>query len=479
MADPGHYVDTLAATAQIACQAGTFNSNSGATTAFACLDAEPGNYVPDPASPAQIPCEEGSYQNQRQQTECKPASLGYFVNTTGAISQTPAPLDSCPDVEGATEPLPCPDGRITMVEGSDDVEDCRQDYDGDRTPDFLDEDDDNDGIIDYIDRCDTGILDWTSTISNDWDQDGCEDASEDSDDDNDGYSDTEDQLPLDPTEWLDTDGDGIGNNADTDDDGDGIPDEEEIKLGYDPLDADYDDDGYNDSVDAFPKDPTECCDTDGDGTGDNSDRFPTLRYYQNYGQVAVHIVIGLVILVVIALSVRMAIRGRPEKAEVDDSTHEIREIGGVEVRVSAEDRMFDENPQSQVESEPQPQPVETPSARFDLQAAEQTVTESMDEPIIEQVGMDLTHEAEVQEEALTESQDTSQATEDVDELDLDSLLATAPPPVPKIEAPPDAQVNEHGQKVWRDNNGDVWVQNPDGSLLKHNVLTGAWEPYEQ
>ena len=69
---------------------------------------------------------------------------------------------------------------------------------------------------------------------------------------------------------------------------------------------------------------------------------------------------------------------------------------------------------------------------FDLQAAEQSMTESMDEPITEQVGMDLTHGAEVQEEALTESQDTSQPTEVVDELDLDSLLTNAPPPVPKI-----------------------------------------------
>ena len=103
----------------------------------------------------------------------------------------------------------------------------------------------------------------------------------------------------------------------------------------------------------------------------------------------------------------------------------------------------------------------------------------MDESISEQVGMDLTHEAEVQEEALSESHDASQPTEEIEELDLDSLLATTPPPAPKIEAPPDAQVNEHGQKVWRDANGDVWVQNPDGSLLKHNVLTGAWEPYEQ
>ena len=88
---------------------------------------------------------------------------------------------------------------------------------------------------------------------------------------------------------------------------------------------------------------------------------------------------------------------------------------------------------------------------FDLQAAEQSMTESMDEPITEQVGMDLTHEAEVQEEA-----------------------HGIPRHRAENQAPPDAQVNEHGQKVWRDDNGDVWVQNR--WKLKHNVLTGAWDP---
>ena len=74
------------------------------------------------------------------------------MNTTGSVSQTPSPLDYYTDMEGSTEPSPCPEGRITMVEGIDDFGDCRQDYDGDRTPDFLDEDDDNDGIIDHIDQ---------------------------------------------------------------------------------------------------------------------------------------------------------------------------------------------------------------------------------------------------------------------------------------------------------------------------------------
>ena len=478
MADLGHYVDTQAAIDQIACEAGTFNPNTGSTTGSACLETEPGNYVPDPASPAQIPCEEGSYQNQRQQTECKPASLGYFVNTTGAISQVAAPQDFYIDIEGATEPLPCPEGRITMVEGANDVEDCRSDYDGDRTPDFLDDDDDNDGIIDHVDQCDYGILNWISTKSNDWDQDGCEDTIEDDDDDNDGFSDAEDHLPLDPTEWLDTDGDGIGNNADTDDDGDGIPDLEEQKLGLDPLIADYDGDGYNDSVDVFPRDPNEWIDTDGDGTGDNSDKFPTVKFYQTYGQAAVHLIIGLIILGVVGFSVRMGFGGRIEKPEADDSTHEIREIAGVEVRVSADD-MFADEP----EAEPDPEPITDftpPAAMFDLGVAERSVANnSMEEPIAEPVGMDLTHEAEVEEEALMQLQEDPEPIEEVSELDLDSLLATAPPPKPRIEAPPDAQTNEHGQKVWRDDEGDVWVQNPDGSLLRHNVLTGAWEPYEQ
>ena len=69
------------------------------------------------------------------------------------------------------------------------------------------------------------------------------------DSDGDGYPDDEDAFPNDPDEWLDTDGDGIGNNADTDDDGDGMSDDFENDYGLDPLDAsdaneDLDGDGY-------------------------------------------------------------------------------------------------------------------------------------------------------------------------------------------------------------------------------------------
>jgi len=56
---------------------------------------------------------------------------------------------------------------------------------------------------------------------------------DDADSDGDGVIDSLDAFPNDYSEWLDTDGDGIGNNTDTDDDGDGVDDTND----YDPLDA--------------------------------------------------------------------------------------------------------------------------------------------------------------------------------------------------------------------------------------------------
>ena len=54
------------------------------------------------------------------------------------------------------------------------------------------------------------------------------------DDDNDGVSNSNDAFPQDPGESVDTDGDGIGNNADTDDDNDGVSDTDDAC----PLDDD-------------------------------------------------------------------------------------------------------------------------------------------------------------------------------------------------------------------------------------------------
>ncbi|HYH58922.1 MAG TPA: thrombospondin type 3 repeat-containing protein [Thermoleophilaceae bacterium] len=103
---------------------------------------------------------------------------------------------------------------------------------------------------------------------------GCE-----QDRDCDGVSDHGDRFPDDPNEYADTDGDGIGDNADNcpdqysqdgvqfaDLDGDGEGD---------PCDFDRDGDGVANFEDRFPDDPDESADTDGDGIGDVGDNCPT------------------------------------------------------------------------------------------------------------------------------------------------------------------------------------------------------------
>jgi hypothetical protein len=108
------------------------------------------------------------------------------------------------------------------------------------------------------------------------------------DTDSDGHSDPVDAFPKDPSEWEDSDGDGIGDNAEKDNgtnplnpdsDGDGYIDSNDL----DPLDAnvsiDSDGDSFPDSGDAFPEDPEEWADTDNDGYGDNSDSYPEDAHY--------------------------------------------------------------------------------------------------------------------------------------------------------------------------------------------------------
>ncbi|MEC7723052.1 MAG: Ig domain-containing protein, partial [Candidatus Thermoplasmatota archaeon] len=108
------------------------------------------------------------------------------------------------------------------------------DFDNDGIPDHVDPDDDNDGVLDGAEEAGCGL---------------------DPDCDDDGYDDGVDAFPVDPTEWVDTDNDGIGNNADDDDDGDGWTETEETECGghsdLDPMDQpdDIDNDGLCDALD--------------------------------------------------------------------------------------------------------------------------------------------------------------------------------------------------------------------------------------
>ena len=97
------------------------------------------------------------------------------------------------------------------------------------------------------------------------------------DSDGDGVEDVLDAFPTDPTEWSDYDNDGVGDNSDNcywysnpnqanwDNDSFG-----------DICDWDDDNDNVNDTEDAFPYDPSEWSDSDSDGVGDNGDNCPSV-----------------------------------------------------------------------------------------------------------------------------------------------------------------------------------------------------------
>lgn len=142
------------------------------------------------------------------------------------------------------------------------------DTDGDGLGDNTDSDDDGDGLPDLYEsvRGLNPLSDLDAEL--DLDGDGYSNAIEyafgsepddftsipdislvGADSDGDGIPDAYDVFPLDATEFIDTDGDGIGNNADLDDD----------------------DDGVADSLEEMPLDANETVDTDGDGIGDNAD----------------------------------------------------------------------------------------------------------------------------------------------------------------------------------------------------------------
>ena len=90
------------------------------------------------------------------------------------------------------------------------------------------------------------------------------------DDDGDGWDNIIDELPTTPTQWLDQDGDGYGDNAT------GIePDACPGVAGNSTIDRygciDNDGDGISNESDSFPDDPTRSQDTDQDGFDDLED----------------------------------------------------------------------------------------------------------------------------------------------------------------------------------------------------------------
>ena len=148
-----------------------------------------------------------------------------------------------------------------------------------------DSDSDGDGVGDEDDLCPN------TPPGAEVDSDGCALVQKDSDQDS--YNDLIDAHPNDPTQHLDSDGDGCGDNASgtngdafpndstqcNDTDGDGYGDNQSgVNPDVFPLDStqweDSDGDGYGDNQsgndpDVFILDSTQWMDSDGDGYGDN------------------------------------------------------------------------------------------------------------------------------------------------------------------------------------------------------------------
>ena len=111
-------------------------------------------------------------------------------------------------------------------------------------------------------------------------------------------------------------------------------------------------------------------------------------------------------------------------------------------------------------------------------------------PVIE---VDYPHEGMIEQtpnlddhlDSINEEPDTGDTVEEVgveverETSHIDALLNELPtPPKPKTITPPEGTpVNESGQKVWADETGQVWCQNSDNTLLRHDAATGGWIQY--
>jgi len=129
-------------------------------------------------------------------------------------------------------------------------------------------DSDYDGVTDDLDMClntpEAEVLDVDNNPSSA--TYGCSESERDTD--GDGAIDSVDQYPEDPTQTVDTDGDGFGNNPDGTD-GDDCPNEEGTSTGNLRGCIDSDGDGWANVEDIVPNINTQWKDSDGDGYYDN------------------------------------------------------------------------------------------------------------------------------------------------------------------------------------------------------------------
>ena len=169
------------------------------------------------------------------------------------------PNDTPPNNTLPNDTLPNPDTDGDLIDDS--IDNCitipnfdQLNHDNDSEGDLCDTDDDNDLLTDNNDSCPKGMINWTRNSSTDFDDDGCNDLTEDEDDDNDEVKDeAEGRNPGDNCLLLhnpgqeDTNSDGEGDSCD-DTDNDGINDDTDPDIDGDGSENDIDVDDDNDGL---------------------------------------------------------------------------------------------------------------------------------------------------------------------------------------------------------------------------------------
>ena len=474
-ADPGYYVDSAMATSQIPCPVGTYNPSSASFDESSCLESDVGHFVSSPASPNQSPCIAGTFQNQTGQTSCVGADPGYHVPLGASPSQTPCSPGQYQPSPGQPLCLSSDPGYFTSEGSSLSQETCQPgtyqpssgqtsclDTDpGYFAPDLGQSEQIPAPLDQYVPSAKSSSTepcpDKTITLSSastsvddcllDSDGDRIHDEA-DQDDDGDGVNDQQDQCPLGLTGWS--------SNMDSDNDSDGCKDSEE--------DEDDDNDGFPDSQDDLPLDNTEWSDNDMDGIGDNSDTDD-----DNDGSSDIE------------EEQRNTSITDPDSDDdgfldgIDDFPLDPTEwIDSDMDGVGDNGDDFPNDPDRQVEEDQSSMlifvAIFTLVIVFGLVGI-LVVRKRGDDDGLSFLSNSVSNEPDINDDSTTfysgvSVPNTKSATEDVQAEKK------------AISAPSDAKMNDNGQLVWVDDTGNVYCQNPDGSILYFDQLSGSWGPLE-
>jgi alpha-tubulin suppressor-like RCC1 family protein len=218
-ADPGHYVDEVGQRLQTPCPSGTYQGLAGksfcnnATVGYYVssddktqqIPAEPGYYVDQERATSQRSCPSGSYSSEPASASCIEAPAGSYVNSSDKTRAVLAEPGYYVPSEGRSSQTSCGRGTFSNVSGATECTEAGSGFyvlDEDRTqrvqcPPFTNT---------YVGLMTSGNTSnnpddcWTDTDGDGLVDDGSAQNSDD-DDDNDGYNDSEDAFPLDPSKW--------------------------------------------------------------------------------------------------------------------------------------------------------------------------------------------------------------------------------------------------------------------------------------